>query len=93
MDQHNRISPSFPPRFPADIQINSSPRSLRYHDIKKVTSCDNVFAALSQDGELFIFAVPNPVHAEHVSIKPQRVWALRKKFTSVKVHSLRMRTA
>ncbi|WVW82934.1 hypothetical protein I302_104949 [Kwoniella bestiolae CBS 10118] len=58
--------------------------------IKKVTSCGTSFAALSSIGDVFTFALPNPLddlpkdaRGGHVSVKPQMIWALRKSFTAV----------
>lgn len=62
----------------------------RFATITKLSTCDNVFGALSTDGELFIFAPPEPKvgpGGEKVAIKPQLVWALRKAFTAVKVRA------
>jgi hypothetical protein len=61
--------------------------------IVKITNCDDTFAALTSNGELFIFSVPKAGEAdesvssgkERTSIKPQRVWALRKQFSAVAV--------
>lgn len=60
----------------------------RFANITKLSTCDDVFGALSNDGELFIFTPPESKPAsggEKVAIKPQLVWALRKSFTAVKV--------
>lgn len=55
----------------------------------KITTCNDTFAALSSNGELFTFTVPNPTEAdvgkERTVVKPQRVWALRKQFSAVRV--------
>ena len=56
--------------------------------ITKLSTCDNIFGALSIDGELFTFSPPEPKATsggEKIAIKPQLVWALRKAFTAVKV--------
>ena len=64
--------------------------------IEKITSsAEGVFAALSSNGELFTFVLPPPTDAlvppgwgkAREVVRPQRVWALRKKFSSVKVRS------
>lgn len=60
--------------------------------ITKVTACDGAFAALSSHGEVFTFSSPSPATADAAAaaaakgplIKPQRVWALRKKFSAVR---------
>jgi hypothetical protein len=77
---------SFPSHFPSEIQVYRPPHAYRTSGIEKITSCDDLFAALSSNGELFIFNAPKASQAgDTAGIKPQRVWALRKKFTSVKV--------
>ena len=60
--------------------------------IAKVVSCEYTFAALSRNGEMFTFSLnPPPTAPEHQQakgsqiVKPQRVWALRKQFSAVKV--------
>lgn len=59
--------------------------------IEKVTSSGTTFAALSSIGDVFTFALPNPLEDvskdardRHVTVKPQLIWALRKSFTAVK---------
>jgi hypothetical protein len=58
--------------------------------INKVTSCGTVFAALSSIGDVFTFSLPNPaedvskdMRDRHVIVKPQLIWALRKRFDAV----------
>lgn len=63
--------------------------------IRKITNCDNTIAALSTNGEVFTFTVPAPSDASsgtdrnkgRNTIVPQRVWALRKKVTAVRVRA------
>ncbi|KAI0750595.1 hypothetical protein BC629DRAFT_1684927 [Irpex lacteus] len=96
-DSHFRVT--FPAHgFPSEIKIYRPPQAVRSTSIEKITTCDNVFAALSSNGELFTFSLPNPpLTAESTSgagsasqgrnrevVRPQRVWALRKKFSAVK---------
>jgi hypothetical protein len=62
----------------------------RLATITKLSTCDDIFGALSADGEIFIFSPPEfkvTSTGEKVAIKPrpQLVWALRKAFTAVKV--------
>ena len=60
----------------------------RFATIRKLSAGDDVFGALSTDGELFAFSLPEHKAAsggEKIAIKPQLVWALRKAFTAVKV--------
>ena len=69
------------------------PQAVQDANIAKVTSCDDTFAALSSSGEVFTFSVPSLSEGdafgkERVSIKPQRVWALRKQFSGVRVCSI-----
>lgn len=59
--------------------------------ITKVTSSGTTFAALSAIGDVFTFSLPNPLEDvskeardRHVTVKPQLIWALRKRFTAVK---------
>jgi inhibitor of Bruton tyrosine kinase len=57
----------------------------------KITSCDGSFAALSELGDVYLFSAPNDPPSEisgkekWAIPKPQRVWALRKQFSAVKV--------
>lgn len=79
--------------FPLEMQPYRPPQAVQDAKIVKVTSCDDVVAALSFNGELFTFSVPSLTEADNtpgkdrLNFKPQRVWALRKKFTAVKVCS------
>ncbi|KAG6862478.1 hypothetical protein C0995_000024 [Termitomyces sp. Mi166 len=86
-DRHIKIV--FPGHsFPSEMQPYRPPQALQDAKIAKITSCDDVFAALTFSGELFTFSVANPSEAgaasakEKSTFKPQRVWALRKKFSS-----------
>ena len=83
---------SFPGHaFPLEMRPYRPPQAVQDAKIAKITSCDDLFAALSFNGELFTFSVPNLMEVEssagkdRPNFKPQRVWALRKKFTAVKV--------
>ena len=102
---HQYNTPSFPTQaFPSEIQPYRPPQAVKDAHISKITSCDDVFAALSSNGEVFTFSVPNlgstmesgsvPLSEGRVGggapFKPQRVWALRKKFSAVKVCCFRM---
>lgn len=87
---------SFPAHgFPSDIRVVYRPSAaVNNARIAKITSCDDTFAALSISGEVFTFTVSNPTETdvsgrERAAIKPQRVWALRKQFSGVKVNNLR----
>jgi len=67
---------------------NKYTQSARFAAIRKLSACDDVFGALSIDGELFTFSLPESKATsggEKAAIKPQLVWALRKAFTAVKV--------
>jgi hypothetical protein len=82
------ILPSFPIHaFPTGIEPYRPPQSIKDSQISKITCCDDTFAALSSNGEVFTFSAPssdtNP--GEGRAFKPQRVWALRKKSSAVKV--------
>ncbi|KAJ7085719.1 hypothetical protein B0H15DRAFT_846085 [Mycena belliarum] len=77
--------------FPSEIQPYRPPQVMNLKDahIAKITSCEDTFAALSCNGELFTFVVPDPSDADTNSgrgqgFKPQRVWALRKQFSAVR---------
>ncbi|KAJ7286245.1 hypothetical protein C8J57DRAFT_1446850 [Mycena rebaudengoi] len=77
--------------FPSEIQPYRPPQAMKLRDahIAKITSCDDTFAALSSNGELFTFSVPDPSDTDGNSgrglgFKPQRVWALRKQFSAVR---------
>lgn len=77
--------------FPITIQPYRPPQVKDAH-IVKVTCCDDNFAALSSNGEVFTFTPNLPVgpdiSAERRStgsiFKPQKVWSLRKKYSAVK---------
>jgi hypothetical protein len=66
-------------------------QAIRDAKVAKITGCDDLFAALTFNGELFTFSVPSLVEVEGLAtkdkpnFKPQRVWALKKKFSAVKV--------
>ncbi|KAG5636401.1 hypothetical protein H0H81_008175 [Sphagnurus paluster] len=76
--------------FPSEMQPYRPPQAIRDAKIAKITCSDDTFAALSFNGELFTFTVSNPSEAgaapgkDRSGLKPQRVWALRKKFSAVK---------
>lgn len=84
---------SFPTHgFPSEIYVYHPPLVVKDAHIAKITSCDDTFAALSSNGEVFTFSVPNPSDLDasgrdRAVIKPQRVWALRKQFSGVRVSS------
>ena len=90
---HNCIH-SFPMQaFPSGIQPYRPPQSIKDACISKITCCDETFSALSSNGEVFTFSAPPSSKADASStdgraagpvFKPQRVWALRKKFSAVK---------
>jgi len=89
-DGHFKVN--FPAHaFPSEIAVYRPPQATNNTSIKKITSCDNLFAALSSNGELFTFTVPSPSESAgstsskpRAAIVPQRVWALRKKFSAVR---------
>ncbi|KAJ7481215.1 hypothetical protein B0H11DRAFT_2024703 [Mycena galericulata] len=89
-DRHMKII--FPVHaFPSEIQPYRPPQAVKLKDahIAKITSCEDTFAALSSNGELFTFSVPDPSEADAnagrgVGFKPQRVWALRKQFSAAR---------
>lgn len=84
---------SFPTMsFPLEIQAYRPPMNAT--GIARIVSCDDTFAALSVSGEMFVFSVgtaaagdgPGSRSASGTSaVRPQRVWALRKQFSAVKV--------
>ena len=79
---------SFPlPNITLPHASNRYTQSTRFAVITKLSICDDVFGALSTDGELFVFTPPESKHTsgEKIVVKPQLVWALRKAFTAVKV--------
>lgn len=73
------------------MHVYRPPQAVKDSNISKVTCCDDTFAALSSNGEVFLFVPPKPgdttntTTKERSFIKPQRVWALRKQFSAVKV--------
>ncbi|KAJ7766843.1 hypothetical protein B0H16DRAFT_1522600 [Mycena metata] len=75
--------------FPSEIQPYRPPQAMKLKDahIAKITSCEDTIAALSSNGELFTFSVPDPGESDvgrGQGFKPQRVWALRKQFSAVR---------
>ena len=95
----NLLLQSFPMHaFPSGIQPYRPPQSVKDSHISKITSCDETIAALSSNGEVFTFSAPTSQSASTdngsvelegrntklATFKPQRVWALRKKFSSVR---------
>lgn len=89
---------SFPSHaFPSDIStVYRPPQVVRTPPVTKVACCDDLFAALSSNGEVFTFSIPTSTDAEgnaagsHAAanrgqVKPQRVWALRRQFSNVQV--------
>ncbi|KAF7295284.1 hypothetical protein MIND_01067600 [Mycena indigotica] len=73
--------------FPSEIQPYRPPQAKLDAHIAKITSSDDTIAALSSNGELFTFSIPDPGEAElgrSHAFKPQRVWALRKQFSAVR---------
>ena len=90
-DGHFKVN--FPAQaFPSEIAAYRPPHSISNASIEKVTCSEGTFAALSSNGELFTFTVPSGSELgvgssakPRAAIVPQRVWALRKKFTAVKV--------
>ncbi|KAJ7137732.1 hypothetical protein C8R44DRAFT_766051 [Mycena epipterygia] len=77
--------------FPSEIQPYRPPQAMKLKDahIAKITSSEDAFAALSSNGELFTFSVPEPGETDAnagrgLGFKPQRVWALRKQFSAVR---------
>ena len=83
---------SFPSHsFPSEIHYAyRPPQAIKDAYIAKITSCEDTFAAVSSSGEVFTFSVPGSSEMDasgkdKTVIKPQRVWALRKQFTGVRV--------
>ncbi|KAH9921080.1 hypothetical protein B0H21DRAFT_767048 [Amylocystis lapponica] len=88
-DGHFKVN--FPAHaFPSEIAVYRPPHANNNASIQKITSCDNTFAALTHNGELFTFSVSAPSEGgggsskSRTTIVPQRVWALRKQFSAVK---------
>ena len=91
---------SFPTQtFPSSMPTYRPPQAVRNASIKKVTASPSGegFAALSENGELFLCTLAERSARESGQqqsgrdgqIKVQRVWALRKQFSAVKVrHSI-----
>ncbi|KAI6042195.1 hypothetical protein EDC04DRAFT_2866851 [Pisolithus marmoratus] len=80
---------NFPPHsFPSEMSVYRPPQAIRGAVITKVTSCEDSFAALSSNGEVFTFSAPVVSELDggkkEKPVKPQRVWALRRQVTSVR---------
>ena len=81
--------------FPSEVIPYRPPQSIRRPAITKITSCENTFAALSELGDVFTFTLgTNSTESQSIgkdkdnkwtTIKPQRVWALRKQMSAVVV--------
>lgn len=84
---------SFPTQtFPSSMPTYRPPQAVRNASIKKVTASPNGdgFAALSENGELFLCTMGTrdgnqQQPGRDSQVKVQRVWALRKQFSAVKV--------
>ncbi|KAH8115826.1 hypothetical protein DFH11DRAFT_1830886 [Phellopilus nigrolimitatus] len=91
--------------FPPALTAYRPPAAQKNAAIAKVVCCENAFAALSSNGEMFTFSFPavgsssvieaNATQSKEgkggisavsnaATVKPQRVWALRKQFSAVK---------
>ncbi|KAJ2916728.1 hypothetical protein MD484_g3726, partial [Candolleomyces efflorescens] len=90
-DRHYRIN--FPVHaFPSEIQPYRPPQAIKASHIAKLVASENLIAALSSNGEVFTFQPPSSFSeqstdsgnsAARYPFQPQRIWALRKKFSSV----------
>ncbi|KAL4061807.1 hypothetical protein J3A83DRAFT_4180677 [Scleroderma citrinum] len=75
--------------FPSEISVYRPPQAARGTAIIKLVSCENTYAALSSNGEVFTFCVPEgdgsgaSVERDKPT-KPQRVWALGRQFNCVR---------
>ncbi|KAJ9110693.1 hypothetical protein QFC19_001522 [Naganishia cerealis] len=82
-DKLQRFPAGFTPYRPPS-QISSKPT------ITRITSSGITFGALSSLGDVFTFSLGNPIDMDikdggkGFMVKPQMVWALRKRFTAVK---------
>ena len=85
---------SFPAySFPSEFVAYRPPQAASRNSasIEKVVSCEDTFAALSSSGELFTFHLQSPpepggnASKSRFNVQPQRVWALRKQFSAVRV--------
>lgn len=82
--------------FFAESAIYRPPEFRKRSEVVKVTASGITFACLTSLGDVFTFALASPTEVDRdaaangaprergVQIKPQRAWALRKKFTAVK---------
>ncbi|CED83705.1 Uncharacterized conserved protein, contains ankyrin and BTB/POZ domains [Phaffia rhodozyma] len=90
---------SFKIQFPnhrrfAESATYRPPGSQKKLQVVKITSCGITFACLTSLGDVYTFSLPNPLVAEREAVavgstaqkmvKPQRAWALRKRFTAVR---------
>ncbi|KAG6330631.1 hypothetical protein ID866_8458 [Astraeus odoratus] len=91
---HDGISKvSFPNHsFPSEIFVYRPPQTVRGTAITKIVNCEDAFAALSSNGEVFTFSTQTPPEFDRSGatagkdklMKPQRVWALRRQFSSIR---------
>ncbi|KAH7891012.1 hypothetical protein F5I97DRAFT_1964416 [Phlebopus sp. FC_14] len=76
--------------FPSEFSVYRPPQAVRGPTITKLVGCDDAFAALSSNGEVFTFAAPATSEGyagattKGQMMKPQRAWALRRQFSSVR---------
>ncbi|CDO69783.1 hypothetical protein BN946_scf184766.g28 [Trametes cinnabarina] len=78
--------------FPSEFVAYRPPQAPNRNSasIAKITSCEDMFAALSSSGEVFTFSLPSPpdpgasASKSRFVVQPQRVWALRKQFSAVR---------
>lgn len=83
-NRHSKVN--FPANaFPAEMKVYRPMRAVEDFRIVKIMSCDDNMAAMSANGELFMFSVPDPSKDKDRGMpRASRVWALRKQFSAVK---------
>lgn len=86
-DVHARITFPSPIRLPYNFLAYRPPQAAQVITTANILCNENMFATVSSAGEIFTFNAPAPpVPGERPApVQPQRVWALRKQWSAVRV--------
>jgi hypothetical protein len=86
-DMHTRITFPSPTRLPLDFLAYCPPQAARTITTNRIFCNENTFATVSSAGEIFTFNAPAPSLSQErlPPVQPQRVWALRKQWSAVRV--------
>lgn len=86
-DMHSRITFPSPTHLPLDFLAYCPPQAARTITTTRIFCNENTFATVSSAGEIFTFNAPAlSLSQERLPpVQPQRVWALRKQWSAVRV--------